>query len=167
MLIYSPAYDIHHCIYRAIFILKKLELNDTIEIDRLKIIDFYLVFPSLITEIKFTRNYAGLKKPFNNFITKYRKVTNKFVTFQTMKPLQDQAIDYLCLKGYISYANGGKVSPTPLIRSLNIPIRENYFKGIDIVTEEKLFDFFFETEFYGANGLKARTNLMEFKYDNL
>lgn len=165
MLIYTPAYDIYHCIYRMVFILKKININQPIEIDRLKIIDFYLVFPSLIPEIKFPRNFISLKKPYKKYDTKFRKVTNKYVTFQTMKPLQDQAISYLCLKGYISYLNDEKIYPTPLINSLELPFRDVYFKYTNKEIEDKLFQFFLNIEFNGDNGLKARTNLMEYKYD--
>lgn len=165
MLVYNPAYDIYHCIYRMLFILKKLKINEPIEIDRLKIIDFYLVFPYLISEIKFSREANGIKKSFVSYSTKYRKVTNKFVTFQTMKPLQDQAIDYLCLKGYINYSNEEMVSPNLLINSFNIPLRDYYFKDVSEDVELKLFNFLINHNFYGKDGLKDRTNLMEFKYD--
>lgn len=165
MLVYNPAYDIYHCIYRIIFILKKLKTNELIEIDRIKIIDFYLVFPYLISEIKFPREVSGIKKSFVAYNTKYRKVTNTFVTFQTMQPLQDQAIDYLCLKGYISYSNDEMVYPTHLINSFNITLRDHYFGEISKDIEQRLFDFLINHNFYGKDGLKDRTNLMEFKYD--
>jgi hypothetical protein len=165
MLAYNPAYDIYHCIYRMIFILKKIKTDEPIEIDRLRIIDFYLVFPYLISEIKFPRETSGIKKSFLPYSTKYRKVTNKFVTFQTMKPLQDQAIDYLCLKGYIYYSHEEMVAPTLLINSFNAPLRDFYFKDVPEVVEQKLFNFILNYNFYGKDGLKDRTSLMEFKYD--
>ncbi|MDV7413523.1 ABC-three component system middle component 5 [Acinetobacter baumannii] len=165
MLVYNPAYDIYHCIYRLVFVLKKVNINNPIEVDRLKIIDFYLVFPYLITEIRLPREVSGVRRFFKTYSTKYRKVTNKYVTFQTMKPLQEQAIDYLCLKGYISYLNDGKITPTPLINSLNLPLRSSFFGDQANNIENNLFDFFLKYEFYGKDGLKDRTNLMEFKYD--
>lgn len=165
MLVYNPAYDIYHCIYRLVFILKKININDSVEVDRLKIIDFYLVFPYLITEIKLPREITGVRKIFKTYSTKYRKVTNKYVTFQTMKPLQEQAIDYLCLKGYISYLNEERVTITPLINSLDLPVRSYFFGEKSATFEDSLFNFFLKYEFYGKDGLKDRTNLMEFKYD--
>ena len=47
MIIYNPAFDIYHCVYRMISILSNL-VNEKIEVDKLRILDFYMVFPGEI-----------------------------------------------------------------------------------------------------------------------
>ena len=43
MTMYNHAFDLYHCIYRIIHILMRLEENDILELDRLRIWDFYLL----------------------------------------------------------------------------------------------------------------------------
>ena len=52
MTMYNHAFDLYHCIYRIIHILMRLEENDILELDRLRIWDFYLLFPSKVYEIR-------------------------------------------------------------------------------------------------------------------
>ena len=44
MLIYNQAYDLYHTMFRILQIMEKTE--EIIEIDKLRILDFYLAFPS-------------------------------------------------------------------------------------------------------------------------
>lgn len=44
-MIYSPAFDLYHCIYRMLQILGRFTEGDIMETDRLRIYDFYLLFP--------------------------------------------------------------------------------------------------------------------------
>ena len=57
MLIYNQAYDIYHTMFRILQITEKTEEN--LEVDKLRILDFYLAFPTELLEIK---SFQGFKK---------------------------------------------------------------------------------------------------------
>ena len=66
MLIYNQAYDLFHTMFRILQITEKNK--DILEIDKLRILDFYLAFPSELLEIK---SFQGFKK-----YEKYKPFTN-------------------------------------------------------------------------------------------
>jgi hypothetical protein len=55
MLIYHQRNDIFHCAFRLLSILSLTDKNN-IELARLKIIDFYIVFPHLVGNIAYSSN---------------------------------------------------------------------------------------------------------------
>ena len=57
MLIYNPAYDIYHTMYRILLLSSRIV--NSIEIDKLKILDFYYVYPTELLDIK---KPVGFKK---------------------------------------------------------------------------------------------------------
>ena len=63
MLVYHHAFDIYHCAYRVLQILEHMKSND-VEIDRIRIWDFYLTFPNEARKISFPKELADLKKIF-------------------------------------------------------------------------------------------------------
>lgn len=59
MLVYHPAYDAYHCLFRMMAI---MENTNRLEIDKLKILDFYILFPALLSEVKMPREFIKIKK---------------------------------------------------------------------------------------------------------
>ena len=57
MLIYSQAYDLYHTMFRILQIMEKTK--EVLEVDKLRILDFYLAFPAELLEI---RSFSGFKK---------------------------------------------------------------------------------------------------------
>lgn len=70
MTMYNHAFDLYHCIYRIIHILMRLEENDILELDRLRIWDFYLLFPSKVYEIRLGNDFKEIVKLRKQYITK-------------------------------------------------------------------------------------------------
>lgn len=48
MLIYHPAYDAYHCVFRMLLIAERVS---GIEVEKARILDFYLVFPGMVKKI--------------------------------------------------------------------------------------------------------------------
>lgn len=46
MITYNPAFDLYHCIFRMIHIIQRLDDNECLEVDKIRIWDFYILFPS-------------------------------------------------------------------------------------------------------------------------
>lgn len=65
---YVPAFDPFHTIFRMLYILKRFDGNETIEVDRLRIYDFYLLFPYLANKISLKSDETQLKDSRRKFI---------------------------------------------------------------------------------------------------
>lgn len=51
MITYNPAFDLYHCIFRMANIIGRLEDLECFEIDKVRIWDFYLLYPSKTYDI--------------------------------------------------------------------------------------------------------------------
>jgi hypothetical protein len=46
MIIYNQAFDLYHAVYRMLQLLTHFNKKEYVEVDRLRIWDFYVLFPS-------------------------------------------------------------------------------------------------------------------------
>ena len=169
MLIYSPAFDLSHCIFRIFFILNTFSENTSIEIDKIRIIDFYLAYPGCINDFKFPEDIQEIKKDFKDLRKEYRDPINHKITFQRISILQKKAISSLLSLGYIdmeSYKQG-LVKRSKKKFTSDIKDKLFYFSFYDnhqlplIIVITLL-----QIELKGENGLKARSSLMEYRYEH-
>lgn len=56
MITYNPAFDLYHCIFRMVHIIQRLDDNECLEVDKIRIWDFYILFPSKAYTIKIRRD---------------------------------------------------------------------------------------------------------------
>ncbi len=61
MIVYHQAFDLYHTAYRMIQLLTYFERGESVEIDRLRIWDYYLLFPIEIQRIKFSVEEKEIK----------------------------------------------------------------------------------------------------------
>jgi hypothetical protein len=165
MLIYNQAYDLYHSMFRILQITEKT--TDVLEVDKLRILDFYLAFPAELLEIK---SFAGFKK-YEKFLkaetNKYERVIDRKRIFFKMENIQISAIKALISYGFIDaeeFKNGkvrrtGNTLTEKLQQRLNNANEENP-NLIALITGPLA-----TMNLYGHLGLKVRTNLIEFKYD--
>lgn len=96
MLIYSQAYDLYHTMFRILQIMEKSKQD--LEVDKLRILDFYLAFPAELLEI---RSFVGFKK-YERFLkaesNSYERVIDRKRLFFKMEHIQISA-----MKALISY----------------------------------------------------------------
>jgi len=64
MILYNNAFDLYHTIFRMLHLLSKIEEDKVIEIDRIRIWDYYLLFTNEIFNIKPRKN----KKEYNQLL---------------------------------------------------------------------------------------------------
>jgi hypothetical protein len=166
MLIYHQHHDTYHCIFRMLSIISILGERN-IEFAKLRIIDFYFVFPHLVDEISFPRMQGTkqIKAMSKSFPKPFESLPNKKRLFSEMGDFQIQAIRILSSKNILLEDKSGIVS------------KGNYFSNDcisdllynNIYIEEKFFsnlvNICFEIPLLGNSGLKMRTGLMEFRYD--
>lgn len=165
MLIYSQAYDLYHTMFRILQIMEKSKQD--LEVDKLRILDFYLAFPAELLEI---RSFVGFKK-YERFLkaesNTFERVIDRKRLFFKMEHIQISA-----MKALISYDlfdatefKNGKIKRT------DVQLSENLSTRIQIANDENqnlitlITGPLASMNLYGHLGLKERTNLIEFKYD--
>ena len=167
MLIYHPAYDINHSIYRLLLILDST-VHESLHWDLLKLIDFYVLFPQVIKDIKpFPSNLRAYRQLINNIPDAYELMPNKKRILFELSNIQHTAVQNLIAKDLISVTQFKRKiitrTPTKLPSTLDSIIKDDYRKS------EEWFRFVINelptAIFTGKDGLKSRSGLMEYRYD--
>jgi len=167
MLMYHPAFDANHCLYRIVSILHAS--SDTpISWQLLRMLDFYYLFPSQLKNIKpWPSEISALKSKVMGIPDQYEDLTNPVRIFFELESFQKTATLELIAKGVLSRASFNKgimeLEPNSLppdyIAFLNT---DNFLKShaFEVITKGLP-----TIKFSGSNGLKARSGLMEHIYD--
>ncbi|NHB96851.1 ABC-three component system middle component 5 [Photorhabdus stackebrandtii] len=164
MLIYHPAYDAYHCLFRMIALIDHI---DVVEVDKARILDFYLIFPSLISKIRMPHNYRAMKTVAKKYSNYYHDPISYISTFHDMHQIQLAAIRCLAATGLIEIGalekgiikRTDKEIPDELLLSMREFLNEK--EDIHNFILDKLSKF----HLTGKDGLKHRTSLMEYRYD--
>lgn len=167
MLIYHPAYDINHCIYRMLLILENSDIK-SFDWDVFRMMDYYILFPHLLKRIEpFPAVLRAYRKILKVLPEAYEFMQNDKRIFFELEAIQNTSIQNLMAKGLVC---PDKFKDRIVVRSDNeVPERireaiktddtanQEWFRCV--VNELPLIDF------EGKNGLKARSQLMEYRYD--
>ena len=165
MLIYHAKSDTYHCIYRILSILSILKL-DSVEILKLRIIDFYVLFPNLISDIQLPRVSGAnhLRKLVGSLKPEYEKLPPSSRLFAGLSFNQSQALKLLHAKGVV-VVEGDTISKSKMFYSAPI---ESLLADSAIVKKDMLrlaIQILGDIELVGNNGLKVKSKLVEARYD--
>ena len=169
MLIYPPIFDTSHCVYRSLLLLQDQDYCE-IDIELFRLMDFYVLFPSLLKFIKpFPNELRRYKKEIQKISDPYENIQNPNRIFIELRRIQSIAFHHLLSKNLIdmqSYTDGKikrtKITfPEELSNSLRVDPHRNS-EWFALISKG-----FLQIEFYGSNGLKKRTGLMEYRYDEV
>ncbi len=167
MLVYHPAFDLYNCIFRMLQLLSYAK-EDEIHIDKLRIWDFYTTFPNLVREMSFPSDLKHLKDNiFKEKRNPYEEITDQKQIFERMKTYQLSAIKCLASYGFVDskllsknkVKKTDKEIPEALKAKLN-DLANQKGNVIKLVTSDLV-----NLPLFGDKGWKARTGLLEFKYD--
>jgi hypothetical protein len=165
MLIYNQAYDIYHTMFRILQITEKTEEN--LEVDKLRILDFYLAFPTELLEIKSFQGFKKYEKYIKAESNNYERIIDRKRLFFKMENIQILAIKALISYGLFDaneFKNGIiKRTDSTLAEKLSIRINQANEENPNLIT--LITGPLASMNLYGHLGLKVRTNLIEFKYD--
>lgn len=165
MLIYHPKNDIYNCMYRFLAIIK-LSKKNSIEFNRLRIFDFFFLFPHLADSIAFPRlkGISSLRKLSRSFSEPYENLPDNKRLFSEISDYHIQAIQILSSKGIMRLENDvvyvGENFENLKIQQLLVD--NKYTEGLFY---QKFVELLIEVKLTGENGLKQRTGLMEYRYD--
>jgi len=165
-LVYHPAYDPYGSVLRSLQYLGALD--SPVIGEQLRIFDFLLLFPEFISSFRLTTQLRSrLKKIEYRARFRYEERPPALRLFGEMEPSFEAALQTLKAKGLIRLAD---------------PDTEAFYLDRDTVPEplsalaekrsasmKSLLDYLVELNasfpFFGPNGLKARSGLLEFRYD--
>ncbi len=168
---YNPAFDPFNGIYRMLYILSDFEEEDFVEVDRLRIYDFYLLFPYKAYKIRLKTTETDFKQELGKYIDKkpnsYNETTHDRRLFERLRPYQMIALSHM--------ASHGLIAPRLLleqkVRVVNREKMRQVMSGLDAMPAKErnviswLNYCFRTTPLAGTYGLKYRTQLLEYKYD--
>lgn len=171
MIIYNQAFDLYHCIFRVLHLLNNIKKEDVLEVDRIRIWDFYLLFPEKIHEIRLKQDEKTIRQIRKQLIkitnNPYEKINNNKKIFERLNQYQISALNCIASYGIISKDNLilNKVS------IINKDILDDYISKVIDVSQSQtnvislLTTYFYDISLFGSDGLKSRSNLIESKYD--
>ncbi len=164
MLIYHPAYDAYHCVFRSLLITNHLKV---IEVPKLRILDFFLCFPAEIQRIRLPLTHREGRQISKSAANPYRGPTNMNQAFHKMEHIQLAAYRTLAASSLIvaDELESGLVRRTQA--EVPMELQDMLSKAVQnsqsVVTY--LVDKLGQIELLGIDGLKHRTGLMEHRYD--
>ncbi|WP_028284046.1 MULTISPECIES: ABC-three component system middle component 5 [Flavobacteriaceae] len=143
--------------------------EEIIEIDKLRILDFYLAFPSELMDIRSFRGFKKYEKYIKAEKNRYERVIDRKRLFFKMEHIQLSAIKALISYGIFDaeeFKKGNiKKSYEKLSESLNSRIHLANEENPNLIT--LITGPLSSMNLFGHLGLKERTNLIEFKYDSI
>lgn len=165
MIIYHPMFDPYHCALRMCYTIKDSEITE-MEWDRLRLLDFYVMFPHLIAAIRLPRELRSSRAMLKLSLP-YESYPEPTRLFLQLSVIQDTSVRLL--------AAGGLIHPESLEMG-NVAATDNDLRGqLDELGKSLSYR---DSEWYsvlikrigklplnGKNGLKERTGLMEFRHD--
>jgi hypothetical protein len=152
-------------------LLTYFDKKEFVELDRLRIWDFYLLFPDKIHTIKLKRDEEDVKKIMKNYILKkenpYEIVIDNRKMFEKIKPYQLTAIKSLASYGIINKEflaeNRVTIISKTLLEKYTSRFEQLSNKEVNVI--KLLTSHFYQISMFGPMGLKDRTKLLESKYD--
>lgn len=170
---YSAAYDPYHTVFRFLALLTGTE-GGSMPRETLRICDFYMCFPWFLDGFSAPRAVAGFAARRNAIVRRYPKtpydvVPDKAVLFDRMETFQALAWETLIAKGLINLSDArGRVAklnpdriPTNLLQSIKKYSEKNKELIALLSKDIPLIQYF------GDAGIKHRSGLMEYRYDNV
>lgn len=166
MLIYHHAFDIYNCVFRMLQLLTHMKQNE-VEVDRLRIWDFYLTFPNEARHICYPSSLSELKSIFKKKEPNpYEDLIDSKRIIERMKSYQLSALKCIASYGLIDSTLLAKNIVKRTDKEIPKELRDKFSElTIEKANVIKLIVGFWELPLYGKFGLKERTGLIEFKYD--
>lgn len=171
MIVYNQAFDLYHTIFRFLQFLNRFENGSLIEIERIRIWDFYLLFPSKIHDIRLKQSESDIRKLRKEFFkdsnNPYEKIHEDRKVFEKIKPYQLAALNCIASYGIIDKA----LINQQRIGIVNKEILTEFVENFEELSPKEknvitlMTSHFNQVSLFGSDGLKCRTNLIESKYD--
>jgi hypothetical protein len=158
MLTYHPAFDIYHTVFRILKILGLAE-GSSLERERVRMLDFILLFPQDLKNVRLPPGYMSLKNKHTE--NPYNQVPNRKRLFYQLDTYFETAVE--CLLSYellnVESFKNGILHLTDKWKKTDLDINAGF---IDDAVMQLIKDEFLKMS---LTELKQRTNLIEYRYD--
>lgn len=163
-LVYHPAYDPYGSVLRSVQFLSVVE--EPVAEEQLRLFDFLLLFPEFISSFRLsTPLRSKLKKIRYRQRFRYEERPPATRLFSEMELSFGAALQTLISKGIVKRRVGGSVQ----LDGVATPARLGALAAKRNAESQSLLDYLVELNssfsFYGPDGLKARSGLLEYRYD--
>lgn len=167
MLIYHPAFDAYHCVFRMLVI---SAVVPTLELAKLRILDYYICFPAEVALIQLPQEHTEIRKVAKTIKNEYRGPVSAHRTFRDMEPIQHAAARLLAASGVFesrqlelgTVFRTSNALPDDL---LQVQALEPASSGTAAAVSNYVLHKLSSLPLSGPGGLKQRTGLMEHRYD--
>ncbi len=166
MLIYNPAFDLHHTVFRLLQLLTSAPPAEY-ETERVRILDYFLLFPEQVPSLKFPDEIKRKRWLFIQPYNPYRRIDNPSRLFFELETIQTTALQSLASRGLIDrdrfQAGAVKRTAEALPTVLAEAIKQRAASSpelIDLVARDLI-----ALPLLGPKGLKARSRLLDTRYD--
>jgi len=166
---FQPAFDPFHAVYRLLRLWPILKQFGPLHRDQVRILDFYLLFPFRADAIRLIPKHRKYKRLASDYSgTKpYGNQPDDRTVFDRMEPMQMAAMETLASRGLIDAEQlaVGRVEITdmPIPKEILERVESANRRDADLI--ELLGTLASDYDLSGQNGLKARTGLLEYRYD--
>ena len=166
MLLYHPFFDAYHCAFRILRLLGKIG-DKEVEIQRLKVWDFYLLFPTALQDAQLPKGSTSLRSYLKQLENRYEVLPDLRRAFARLEPIQNAALAHLAAMNLISpdALKSGKIART----KLTLPQDLASLLSIKNQVSDDVLDFlvtrFLDVPMYGKGGIRMRTDLFDKRYD--
>ncbi|WP_250478858.1 MULTISPECIES: ABC-three component system middle component 5 [unclassified Caballeronia] len=164
MLIYHPAFDAYHCVFRMLAVAERVPET---ELDKARLLDFYLLFPALVASIRLPSTLRDARKLAKAEANVYHDPLNAATTFRELRHIQEAALKCIAASGLIDKTRFESGYVTRTDRAIPGELKQK----IDAFIEQRqpvadiVLKGLADIPLRGHDGLKHRTDLMEYKYD--
>lgn len=164
MLIYHPAFDAYHCVFRMLLLADQLF---DLEVDKAKLLDFYLLFPGAVKNIRLPETLKNLRAQAKEAINVYRDPVSELSTFREMRHIQDAALKCIAASGLIDLERyeAGFVTRTKTPINPALRTKQAAFLNESPSIIKSILSELSRIPLLGHDGLKHRSQLMEHRYD--
>jgi len=166
MLLYHPMYDPYHCAYRILTVLESVQ-SDRIEIERIRIADFFFLFPHLVGTIVLPQGTQKIRSVARKLENNYVGVINSKRAYEQLKHIQLTTLRGLAARGILvpdPLVDGWVQRSSEDLRSDVRQIVENSALNMNDV-QKFVVDVLVQLPLAGKGGLKNRSGLSEYRYD--
>lgn len=166
MLLYHPMHDPYHCAFRVLTLLSNVEA-DRIEIEKIRIADFFFLFPHLVAAMVLPRGTQTIRSAARKLENAYVSVINSRRAYEQIKHIQLTTLRGLAARGILvpeSLVEGWVRRSSQELRSdVQQILNETALEMNDV--HKFVVDVLIRLPLGGKGGLKDRSGLAEYRYD--
>jgi hypothetical protein len=166
---YQPAFDPLHAVFRLTRLSQIVATTGPLPKDTVRILDFFLLFPFRISEMRMKRDHTGFRRIAKRFASSkpYGDQPEGRVLLERMEVMQMAALQTLASKGFIDATELSrdrvKATVAEFPAQYRARIEEKNLQEADLISFLSILAA--DYPLLGEDGLKARSRLMEYRYD--